>query len=123
MVRFPTPILTLLRVIFIGCSSVTNFQIVSGDIVLTKRRLGAFAGTELEALLRSRGVTKLVLAGISTSGVVLSTLRWASDLDYDVTVLSDCCGDRDEEVHSMLMAKVFPRQATVINSASWIDSL
>lgn len=123
MVRFPAPILILLRVIFIGCSSVTNFQCISGDIVLTKRRLGAFAGTELEALLRSRGVTKLVLAGISTSGVVLSTLRWASDLDYDVTVLSDCCGDRDEEVHSMLMAKVFPRQATVINSASWIDSL
>jgi len=91
--------------------------------VLTKRRVGAFAGTELDALLRSRGVTKLVLAGISTSGVVLSTLRWASDLDYDVTILSDCCGDRDEEVHSVLMAKIFPRQATVLNSASWIDSL
>ena len=52
--------------------------------------------------------------GIATSGVVLSTVRWAADLDYSLVVVEDCCADSDEEVHRVLMQKVFPRQARVI---------
>jgi nicotinamidase-related amidase len=55
-----------------------------------------------------------VLAGIATSGVVLSTLREAADRDYQLIVLSDCCFDLDAEVHRVLMDKVFPRQAEVL---------
>jgi nicotinamidase-related amidase len=40
---------------------------------------------DLESILRAKGITHLVMAGISTSGVVLSTLRWAADFDYDIT--------------------------------------
>jgi nicotinamidase-related amidase len=54
------------------------------------------------------GVDHLVLSGVSTSGVALSTLRLAADLDDRLTVLSDCCVDRDEEVHRVLMERVFP---------------
>jgi nicotinamidase-related amidase len=94
-----------------------------GDVVVTKRRVGAFSGSDLQEVLRGSGITRLVLAGISTSGVVLSTVRLAADLDYQVTVLSDGCLDNDEEVHRVLVQKLFPRQATVLTAMEWIDSL
>ena len=56
-----------------------------------------------------------MLAGISTSGVVLSTVRDAADRDYRLLVLADCCADPDGEVHRVLMEKVLPRQVEVID--------
>jgi nicotinamidase-related amidase len=81
--------------------------------VITKRRTGPFSTTDLGAVLSSHDIHTLVLMGVSTSGVVLSTVRWAADLDFRLLVLADCCADRDEEVHRVLCEKVFPRQATV----------
>jgi nicotinamidase-related amidase len=94
-----------------------------GDIVVVKRRVSAFAGSDLDLVLRSAGIDSLVLAGIATSGVVLSTLRQAADLDYQLTVLADGCLDADPEVHRVLTEKVFPRQAEVVSTAAWIASL
>jgi nicotinamidase-related amidase len=90
-----------------------------GDVVITKRRVSAFTGSDLEVVLRSFQVKHLVLSGISTSGVVLSTLREAADKDYRLTVLSDGCADPDPEVHTVLLTKVFPRQADVVTAAEW----
>jgi nicotinamidase-related amidase len=84
-----------------------------GEVTITKHRVSAFAGTDLEMILRANGIDTLVLAGIATSGVVLSTVRHAADADYRVVVVEDCCADRDDEVHRVLMGKVFTRQATV----------
>lgn len=89
------------------------------DIVVTKRRVSAFTGSDLEVVLRGQGINEIVLAGIATSGVVLSTLREAADKDYVITVLSDCCADGDEEVHRVLTTKVFPRQADVMSAEEW----
>jgi len=89
------------------------------DIVVTKKRVSAFTGSDLEVVLRSLGIKHLVLTGIATSGVVLSTLREAADRDYILTVLSDCCADRDEEVHRVLTTKIFPRQADVMSADEW----
>ena len=94
-----------------------------GDVVVTKRRVSAFAGSDLDVVLRSGGIDALVLCGIATSGVVLSTLREAADKDYALTVLRDACGDRDPEVHSVLLDKVFPRQADVVDVATWAAGL
>jgi nicotinamidase-related amidase len=94
-----------------------------GDIVVTKRRVSAFAGSDLEVVLRSLGVDALVLAGVATSGVVLSTLRQAADLDFGLTVLRDGCLDADEDVHRVLMDKVFPRQAAVVSAQAWMAGL
>ena len=91
----------------------------SGDVVVTKRRVGAFSGSDLEVVLRSQGVNSLVLTGIATSGVVLSTLRAAADMDYQITVLSDCCADADAVVQDVLMTRVFPRQAEVLTLDEW----
>jgi nicotinamidase-related amidase len=91
--------------------------------VVLKRRVSAFSGSDLEVLLRGVEATGLVLAGIATSGVVLSTLRQAADLDYRLTVLADACGDPDAQVHDVLMGKVFPRQARVVTTDEWVASL
>jgi nicotinamidase-related amidase len=82
--------------------------------VFRKTRVGAFSTTDLQSRLTTRGSDTLVLSGIATSGVVLSTLRGAADRDYRLFVLSDCCADMDAEVHRVLMEKVFPRQADII---------
>ena len=89
------------------------------DIVVTKKRVSAFAGSDLEVVLRGRGIDHLVLTGIATSGVVLSTLRQAADLDYRLTVLADGCLDADPEVHRVLTEKVFPRQSEVSTVTDW----
>jgi len=74
-------------------------------------------------VLRAGSIDHLVLAGIATSGVVLSTLRQAADLDYRLTVLADGCLDADPEVHRVLTEKLFPRQADVVSVASWTAGL
>jgi len=95
----------------------------AGDVVVVKRRVSAFAGSDLDLVLRAGGVDALALCGIATSGVVLSTLRQAADLDYRLTVLRDACADADDEVHRVLLDKVFPRQAEVVDVAAWAASL
>jgi nicotinamidase-related amidase len=94
-----------------------------GEIVIAKQRVGAFSTTNLETILRAQHITTLVLCGIATSGVVLSTVRWAADMDYELVVVEDCCADGDEEVHRVLMQKVFPRQASVVTAQELIAVL
>ncbi len=94
-----------------------------GDVVVVKKRVSGFAGSDLDLVLRNMGRDQLVLMGIATSGVVLSTIRLAYDMDYSQVVVSDCCSDRDEEVHRVLMTKVFPRQADVIKAEEFAASI
>ena len=93
-----------------------------GDLVVRKTRVGSFSTTDLAAQLQRRGVDTLMLAGISTSGVVLSTVRDAADRDYRLFVLADACADPQSDVHVRLMESVFPRQAEVI-PVSALDAL
>jgi len=92
---------------------------LTGEILVTKRRVSAFTGSDLEVVLRAGGIQHLILTGIATSGVVLLTVREAADKDYCITVLADCCADADEEVHRFLTTKVFPRQADVLALEDW----
>jgi nicotinamidase-related amidase len=95
----------------------------AGDIVVTKHRVSAFAGTDLDMILRANSIETMVLTGIATSGVILSTTRHGADADYRIVILRDCCEDRDPEVHRVLMDKVFPRQAAVVESAALLQAL
>jgi nicotinamidase-related amidase len=94
-----------------------------GETVITKRRVSAFAGSDLELILRAGDIDHLVLTGIATSGVVLSTLRQAADLDYRLTVLSDGCYDPDPDIHQLLTDKLFPKQADVTTINNWSENL
>ncbi|GLY65063.1 cysteine hydrolase family protein [Amycolatopsis taiwanensis] len=93
-----------------------------GDIVVRKTRVSAFSTTDLDERLRARGVTTIILAGISTSGVVLSTVRDAADRDYRLFVLADATADPDPGIHEFLTGRIFPRQASVITLAD-LDGL
>lgn len=94
-----------------------------GEVVLTKRRVSAFFATELEMLLRCANAECIVVVGLITSGAVLSTVRQAMDMDYRITVLKDCCMDRDEELHRALMEKVFARKMDVVSTKEWVEKL
>jgi len=89
------------------------------EVTVVKRRVSAFTGSDLEVILRAQDIRHIVLTGVATSGVVLSTLREAADKDYRITVLADCCADADEEVHRVLTTKVFVRQADVMTLEDW----
>jgi nicotinamidase-related amidase len=94
-----------------------------GDLVVTKSRVNAFAGTDLELVLRAKEIDTLVLFGIATSGVVLSTALHAADADYRVLIVKDCCADLDQSVHSCLIEKILPRYAAVISSDDFLRML
>jgi len=93
------------------------------DILVTKHRVSAFAGTDFGLLLRAREIETVVLFGIATSGVVLSTLLEASDGDYRLVVIEDCCVDLDTELHAALLTRLFPRRAEVITAATFVKTL
>jgi len=94
-----------------------------GDVVVHKRRASAFSGSDLDVVLRARGIDSLVLTGIATSAVVLYTLCQANDLDFGLTVLSDACLDLDPEVHRFLIERLFPQWADVVTVGDWVDSI
>jgi nicotinamidase-related amidase len=95
----------------------------AGEPVIAKHRTSAFSGSAFEMILRSHNIETLILMGHATSGVILSTVRLAADLDYHLIVVEDGCADRDPEVHRLLMEKVFPRQGTVVSSQAMVEAL
>jgi nicotinamidase-related amidase len=95
-----------------------------GDVVVRNTRGSSFTGSDLDQILRSRGCTDVALVGIGTGGVVLCTLLDAADRDYRVTVLSDACCDPDDDIHRVLLDKIFPRYgAKVVTVDAWAGTL
>jgi nicotinamidase-related amidase len=86
---------------------------IGGTPRAVKKRIGGFAGSDLEWLLRGLDRTHLVVGGLITRGAVLSTVCDAADRDYPVTVVSDACHDPDSEVHHILLELVLPMRAAV----------
>lgn len=80
----------------------------ASDVVILKRRASAFAGTDLDLVLRARGVDTVVIAGVATSAMVAATCYDAADRGYRIRVLRDGCADADPSVHDFFMDKVFP---------------
>jgi nicotinamidase-related amidase len=78
------------------------------DVTVLKRRASAFAGTDLDLVLRARGVDGVVIAGVATSAMVAATAYDAADRDYRVTVLTDAVADADPDLHRAVLDLVFP---------------
>ncbi len=93
------------------------------ESVFIKHRVSAFSSSEFSGYLENNKVKTLILAGLSTSGVILSTVRQASDLDYRIIVAEDACGDREEHVHRFLMEDILPMQAEVLDTETIIKLL
>ncbi|MFC4059141.1 cysteine hydrolase family protein [Planomonospora corallina] len=88
-----------------------------GDIIVRKTRYGGLSTTGLDQRLREHGITTLAIAGISTSGVVLSTVLDAADRDYQLHVLADGVAGPDPDVHDVLLCQVFPSRAHILQTA------
>ena len=94
-----------------------------GELVVTKVRPGPFSTTALDVTLREMGRDNLVIMGVATSGCVLSSVRWAVDVNYSFIVVSDACSDGDPEVHRVLTEKVYPRQGTVMTTEEFLAAI
>ena len=94
-----------------------------GEVVVGKHRVNALYGTALDLILRANNIDTLIILGYATSGVVLSTTRYAADLDYRLVVVEDCCADQDPTVHDFLTQRIFPRQADVVSAADVMEAL
>lgn len=98
-----------------------DLPIMPEDVVVTKRRASAFAGTDLDLVLRAHTVDAIAIAGVATSAMVAATFYDAADRDYRITVLRDGCADSDPAIHDFFMDKVFPsRGAEVVSCAAWL---
>jgi nicotinamidase-related amidase len=95
----------------------------AGEVVVGKHRVNALYGTALDLILRAHAIDTLIILGYATSGVVLSTVRYAADLDYRLMVVEDCCADLDPDVHDFLTRRIFPRQAEVVSADEVIQAL
>jgi nicotinamidase-related amidase len=93
------------------------------DIVVTKRTWGAFASTDLEAQLKTRGVTQVVIAGVATGTGVESTARQAYEQGFNVTLAIDAMTDRRAEAHEYSIRNVFPRLGETGTTQEIIDLL
>ena len=95
----------------------------SGEPVVATHRVSVFLGSDLEMILRSQGIQVLIVQGYSTGASVMSAVRNASDMDYQVVVVEDGCADDDATVHAVLMERVFPRMADVASSEDVVAAL
>ena len=89
--------------------------------VVAKSRVSAFEGTDLKVLLRSKDIDTLVLFGIITSGVVLSTALEAMDQDYRVLIVRDACADSDPELHTCLLDRLLAKRTDVVTTAQVVQ--
>ncbi len=96
---------------------------IEGEVVVGKHRVNALYGTDLDQVLRANDIHNLIVLGYATSGVVLSTTRYAADLDYRLYIVEDCCADQQPDVHDFLTQRIFPRQADVVQSEDVIRAL
>ncbi|HEY4240422.1 MAG TPA: isochorismatase family cysteine hydrolase [Kofleriaceae bacterium] len=103
-----------------AAGSEIDLPVAAQDVVVLKRRASAFAGTDLELVLRARGIDAIAVAGVATSAMVAATCYDAADRGYRVTVLRDGCADGDPEVHAVFMDKIFPgRGYAVVACGDW----
>jgi nicotinamidase-related amidase len=90
---------------------------------IQERNSSAFSHTDLDCILRAKGVESLYLTGIATNWVVESTARYGAELGYDITVLSDCCQGFSDELHDFAIKNTLPYYGSVIESNEYLSLL
>jgi len=106
-----------------GAEVVDELKPTSGDYVIHKRRSNAFYNSDLELMLRSRGIETVIITGAVTNGCVANTVRGARERDLHVIVLSDCCASRMPEDDDYFIKKVFPITGRVRTSEEIIAAM
>jgi len=104
-----------------GIEIVEALTPVEGELVVRKRAVSGFAGTELDRLLQIHDLSTLVIAGVITNFAAEGTARDASDRGYRVIVLADCCESVTDEWHEFSISQILPLIAEVVNAADFIE--
>jgi maleamate amidohydrolase len=89
----------------------------ASEPLIIAHRASAFFGTDLQARLAAQGIDTLLMAGIASTGVVLSSVAYASDADFRLFTVKDCCYDPDQVVHDHLFSTAFDSRTTVLSLA------
>ena len=106
-----------------GAEVIDQLKPMAEDIIIYNYSSSAFAYTELDLILRNKGITNLVLTGLVTNWVVESTARDATNRGYNIYTLSDCCQGVNEEMHKWSLVNILSAIGSVIDSKSYIASL
>ena len=106
-----------------GAEVIDQLKPLAEDIIIYNYSSSAFAYTELDLILRNKGITDLVLTGLVTNWVVESTARDATNRGYNIYTLSDCCQGVNEEMHKWSLSNILSAIGSVIDSRSYIAFL
>ena len=101
-----------------GHDIVPELAPVPGEVVLDKPGKGSFYATDLETILRARGITHLVVTGVTTEVCVQSTVREANDRGFECLVLSDCTGSYFPQFYESALA-MFKAQGGIVG---WVGT-
>jgi nicotinamidase-related amidase len=96
---------------------------IDDEIIVFNYNPSAFCYTDLDLILRNKGITNLLLSGLSTNWAVETTARHGACLGYFIYTLEDCCNSHSDEMHKWPMVNILPRLGAVIDSAAYIAAL
>ena len=91
------------------------------DIIVGGPRFGAFFENDMGSVLRAKDITALVLLGVSSGGAVMTAVTSATDLDFELVMIEDCCLDTDPELHRVLFERLFPRRADILSTQEFLQ--
>lgn len=106
-----------------GAQVIDELEPREDDIEIANYSTSAFIYTELDLILRNRGITTVVLAGLATNWVVESTARDAFNRGYAVWTLADCCNSSSTEAHEYCIKNTLPMLGVVCNAADYVEAL
>jgi nicotinamidase-related amidase len=106
-----------------GSEIIDEIEPQPGDYIINKRRLNSFYNTDLELLLRSRGVKTIILAGVVTNACIDATLKGARERDFNVIIPVDstACGSR--EIQDFYTKKIFPGASVTMTTSETVEAL
>ncbi|PTB22173.1 cysteine hydrolase [Trinickia symbiotica] len=103
--------------LFVDDQIVPELNQQSTEPLIIAHRASVFFGTDLQARLLAQGIDTLIMVGIASTGVVLSSVAYASDADFRLFTVKDCCYDPDHVVHDHLFSTAFASRTTVLSLA------
>jgi nicotinamidase-related amidase len=106
-----------------GAEVIEELESLPDEIEIVNYSTSAFIYTELDLLLRNRGITTVVLTGLATNWVVESTARDANNRGYAVWTLSDCCNSSSQEAHAYCLTQTLPMLGVVCDSTAYTEAL